>query len=76
MVQACVVVSGDISMDTRDEEKSINTAVSPAPIYTGSIGAGTMKGVYAQIFHTHMCHNLSTHTSINIVTFLRLKGKA
>ena len=61
------VVSGEMSMDTRVEGKSINTAVSPAPIYTGSMWSrhnGSSVCIGLPHTYTHMCYNLSTHTYI------------
>ena len=61
----CVVVSGEISMDTRDEGKSINTAASPAPLYTDSVEQVQWKQcICTNLSHTHMCHNLSTHIRV------------
>ena len=42
----CVLASREISSDTQDEGKSINTAVSSALIYTNSVEAGTIEAVY------------------------------
>ena len=43
--------------------KNMNTAVSPAPIYTGSVG-DRYNGSSVCIDLPHMCHNLSTHASV------------
>ena len=47
-------------MDIQDEGKSMNTAVTPAPINTSSMWGRHHKAVYIQAFHT--CHNLNNHT--------------
>ena len=66
----CVVVSGEISMDTGDEGKSINTAVSPVPICTGSVwGRHKESSVCRNLRHTHISHNLSTHKSGQLSQF-------
>ena len=42
----CVEVSSEISIEKKDKGKNINTVVSPAPVYTGSVW-GRHSAVYA-----------------------------
>ena len=49
----CVLVSEEISIDARDERKSINTAVSPVYTYIPVVCVtGTTEAVDTYIFHT------------------------
>ena len=57
------MASGEISIDTHEEGKSINTAVSPALIYTSSVWGRHKEAVYSWIFHT--CATISAFTQVH-----------